>query len=202
MADRLVVSLEGDPAASSRLHLEADPRTRIVVLASGQLVGPGGGTRVRLTRDGWERIHAGVELWRRTGGALVFTGGPDGDPDGSIAARGARLARELGVPAEAVIVSPRGASTRGELEGAVALLGDRDGPRWLVTSALHMRRSLATAERLGLRIDPYPVAYLQIRDHGWWEWVPSNASIERLALALHEYVGIVVYAMRDGGATR
>lgn len=196
-ADRLVVALEGDPAAAEAHGDTIDPRHRIVVLGSAELRTPAGRTRVRLTREGWERVHGAVELWRRIGGVLVFTGGPDGDADASIAGHGARLARELGVPPASIVVSAAGATTRGELVAVASLPGLRDAPVWLVTSALHMRRARLEARRAGLSVRPHPVGFLQIRDHGWWSWVPSNAALGRLSLALHEWAGIAVHVLRS-----
>jgi hypothetical protein len=196
VADRLIVALEGDPSAFAAEPLPLPrPDHRIVVLASGELRSPSGTQRVRLTRDGWERIHGAVALWRAIGGVLVFTGGPDDDPSRSIAAYGAGLARELGVPASAVTVSPTGVNTREEIDGVAALLAGQAGQAWLVTSALHMPRARLAAAQAGLAIRPHPVAFVQVRDPGWWLWVPSVKAVDRLRAALHEWIGLAAYAM-------
>jgi uncharacterized SAM-binding protein YcdF (DUF218 family) len=196
VADRLIVALEGDPSAVAAESLPApSSENRIVVLASGELRSPSGTQRVRLSRDGWERIHGAVALWRAIGGVLVFTGGPNDDPSRSIAASGAALARELGVPASAVTVSPTGTNTREEVDGAAALLAGHAGQTWLVTSALHMRRARLAAAQAGLDPRPHPVAFVQVRAPGWWLWVPSVKAVDRLQAALHEWIGLAAYGL-------
>jgi uncharacterized SAM-binding protein YcdF (DUF218 family) len=194
VADRLVRALEGDPAAAGPPAVAPDPTHRIIVLSSGEMTTPDGAVQVRLSRDGWERIHGGVALWRQIGGTLVFTGGPDGAAERSLAARGAALAQELGVPASAILVSPIGETTAAELHGVAARLAGHGGQLWLVTSALHRRRAELAAAQAGLTVRSHPVGFRQIRAQGWWVWVPSVATLERLVPALHEWVGLAVLA--------
>jgi uncharacterized SAM-binding protein YcdF (DUF218 family) len=200
-ADHWIARLEG-PVDAVHPAPARDPHTLIVVLSSGEMTSPSGQPRARLTRDGWERVHGAVGLWRRTGGTLVFTGGPDGAADRSIAAHAASIAIELGVPAQAVVVSASGSNTREELAAVAAHTQGGGGPRWLVTSAVHMPRAQVAARAAGLDLAPHPVGHLQIRDHGWWEWVPTNAAVGRLGIALHELAGVVAYRARDAARAR
>ncbi|MDO4905319.1 MAG: ElyC/SanA/YdcF family protein [Lautropia sp.] len=66
----------------------------------------------------------------------------------------------------------------------------------LVTSALHMERTRATARQLGF--DPLPIRcdYRQIGSPGWRAWLPNNGAPWRFRLALHETVGLWVYRLR------
>jgi uncharacterized SAM-binding protein YcdF (DUF218 family) len=195
IANELLRSLEGPLQPPPKA--ERDERTRILVLASGQLLADDGTAVARLDENGWERAAAGVELWRRTGGVLVYSGGPDGDPQVSLAASMAAVAQAMGVPASAIVRSPSGANTFDEMAGARAEMAG-DGPRWLVTSASHMPRSLRVAACLGLTLKPYPVGPRQIVNVTWVSWLPDPTAPEVFRSTLHEWVGMAYYRLRHG----
>lgn len=191
----LVRYAEGPPDAAPT-DIPHDPGSLVIVLGSGQMWTPNGRRSVRLNEQGWERLHAGVELWRRTGGSMLFAGGPPGNDDGSIAAVMGSIAQELGVPAEAILYSPRSRTTYEDLAHVQDDIRKHQGPIWLVTSATHMRRAAAVASKLGLKVRPYPVAYRQVVDPSWQGWLPHSAGTDRFAMGLHEIVGLWVYRLR------
>ncbi|MCM5680339.1 YdcF family protein [Schlegelella sp. S2-27] len=191
----LIRHLEG-PIAVAPLAVARDPQALVIVLGSGQMWTPDRTHSVQLDQDGWQRLHEGVELWRRTGGSMLFTGGPPGDDDRSIAAEMGRVAQRLGVPADAILYSPRSRTTYEDLMQVQAEIHRHRGAVWLVTSAVHMRRATAVAARLGLAVQPYPVAYRQIVNPTWRAWLPHNGGPDRFATALHEIVGLWTYRLR------
>lgn len=77
----------------------------------------------------------------------------------------------------------------------------------LVTSALHMPRSVALFEARGLEVIPLPVDY-QVTDlawdnmlHGDWRsqlvgMMPTSSNLDRTTIALKEYIGILIYRLR------
>jgi uncharacterized SAM-binding protein YcdF (DUF218 family) len=195
IANGLVRGLEGPPAAPP--VVQPDSRTRILVLASGELFAKDGSTLSRLTVFGWERARGGVLLWRQSGGTLVFSGGPSGDPQASIADAMAQVARDMGVPDAAIEISPAGTNTYDEMAGARGLLAG-EGARWLVTSASHMPRALQVASCLGLPVKGYPVGWRQIVNVTTASWLPDPGAPEVFQFALHEWVGMVYYRLRHG----
>lgn len=198
VADAMMTDLEGAVPAAGQPDPAADPDTLIIVLSSGEMRTPVGRTRVRFDTMGWERVHGGVQLWRHTGGRMVFTGGPPGDPEASLAGASARFARELGVPAADVDLSAGAMNTQQELEQLSQRVRTHAGPVWLVTSALHMPRALGIADSLGLKVMAWPVGFLQITDHSWRSWVPNNGTLTRARAVIHEYIGLWVYRLRKG----
>ncbi|UZD56198.1 YdcF family protein [Caldimonas aquatica] len=173
---------------------QADPRSVIVVLASGEIAGTAAAPHTRLDADGWERVHAAVSLWRRTGGRLLMAGGPKGIPPAeSFAARMAAVAVSMGVPEQAIVLSPDTSRTHEDLLWARKRLGDHEGPIWLVTSALHMPRSLAVARSLDWDVRPWPCGFRQIERPTWRAWLPNNGGPQLLAQALHEVLGLAYY---------
>lgn len=195
LGNLLIRHLEGPPDRAPA-NVAAHEDALVIVLGSGQMWTPNRTHSVRLDEHGWERLHAGVELWRRTGGSMLFTGGPPGNDDGSIAAVMGRIAQELGVPAAVISRSARSRTTYEDLAHVQDDIRRHRGPVWLVTSAVHMRRALAVAAKLGLEVRPYPVAYRQIVEPTWRAWLPHNGGPDRYATALHEIVGLWTYRLR------
>lgn len=168
---------------------QPDERSLIVVLASGEL-------RPRLDQAGWERLAGAAGLWRRTGGQLVFVGGPGEGPQDSLGGLMAGYAQTFGMPVEAVRHIGGGHNTYEDILRASALARGHKGPVWLVTSALHMPRALATARQQGWQVRPYPVDYQQLELALLPSCLPSNGGPMRLAEALHELIGRWVYRLR------
>ena len=97
------------------------------------------------------RAIAGIRLYHRgLAPTLVFLG-----MNGEAESR-ARLARELGVPADAILAEGLEPTTRDEADRMGVVLAQRRGVRrvLLVTDVLHMRRARLLFERFGLSVVP------------------------------------------------
>ena len=78
------------------------------------------------------------------------------------------------------------------------LIGDslKTVPSLLITSASHMRRSLATFHQAGIPSDPYITdTPVQVGDQKP-SWVPSLAVLLRWPELLHEWVGYAYYVWK------
>lgn len=64
----------------------------------------------------------------------------------------------------------------------------------LVTSASHMPRALATFQKAGWNVTPYPVAFYSQHEADWLSY-SLFGGIEAWQLALREYLGLVVYKL-------
>lgn len=143
-----------------------------------------------------DRVVEGIRLARRFPRALLVMSGGSGDlfrsarPEALVLGR---LARELGIPAERLRLERESRNTHENARYTAKLLRDLEGPVLLVTSAFHMPRSVACFAKAGRRVVPWPADSRRV-DRGHWEsWVPRPAHLERSALALREYVGLVAY---------
>jgi uncharacterized SAM-binding protein YcdF (DUF218 family) len=146
-----------------------------------------------------ERMTAFAALARRYPDArLVFTGGA-----GNVLRRGtteAAAARTLfaeeGLDGR-VVYEDRADNTWENARLTRALVAPRPGETWLlVTSALHMPRSIATFRAAGWDMVPYPTAY---HTRGSGISMPGLEFGERLALldaAAHEWIGLAAYRLR------
>jgi uncharacterized SAM-binding protein YcdF (DUF218 family) len=66
----------------------------------------------------------------------------------------------------------------------------------LVTSELHMRRSVGTFRAAGMEVVPAIAKHSQ-QLNNWTEWVlPTKAGFDEAALIAHEAIGLVYYAVR------
>jgi uncharacterized SAM-binding protein YcdF (DUF218 family) len=145
-----------------------------------------------------ERMSVPVGLLRQHPKlALVFSGG-----EGRLWATGvteAELARafyrEQGVELARVTLEAGSRNTRENARQVVALLGARCQEPWLlVTSAWHMPRAVAEFESLGCRVTPYPVDFRTGASTDWSEYALAR-SLMQWQTALHEWLGLAVYAL-------
>ncbi len=147
-----------------------------------------------------ERMTMAVALWRRNPKLrLVFTGG-EGELFGSgpsEAERALRFFDSMGVPRSTLTLET---SSQNTYENAVftrSLPGLDAQEQWLLlTSAWHMPRSLATFQKAGWNVTPYPVDF---RTAGITPLSSYNLGegAERWELLLHELLGIASYRLSD-----
>lgn len=165
----------------------------VVVLTSGRVRSTLEGEHAYLDEAGWNRALAAISLWRRIGGRLLFNGGPGAGEGQSIADRMADLARASGVPENAIIVDGRARNTYENLSNTVPHM-DRSRSRvWLVTSAIHLPRAMAVANKLGIRATPFPGDFRGNKALGWRGWFPNHNGSRDFERALHELLGILYY---------
>ncbi|MBN2069663.1 MAG: YdcF family protein [Opitutales bacterium] len=126
---------------------------------------------------------------------LVFAGG-----EGRLHRTGiseADLARqfyeEQGIEAGRILIESGSRNTRENALNTAKVLGKARSERWLlVTSAAHMPRSVAEFEAAGIQVTPYPVDF-KTGDTPLWMRYSMAHSLMRWQIALHEYLGMVVY---------
>jgi uncharacterized SAM-binding protein YcdF (DUF218 family) len=200
LANLVVLALEGPPAALARVPPFAGKEPLILVLSSGTLFSGDGRPNARLDAHGWARLHAGMTLWKSVGGTLILSGGPDGDPELSLAALMRRVAIEAGIPEGAIRIAPRSRTTYEDLAQSRDAIQRHGAPAILVTSALHMPRALAVGRALGLSLTPFPCDYMQLERPTWQAWLPSSGGPRLWLDALHEVFGIAWYRMRGRAA--
>lgn len=193
-----VRALEGPVPARAAPVLADKGSALIMVMGSGDVSTRGGVLRARLDEAGWERLLEGVALWRRVGGTLLFAGDVDGDgsPGASLGGVMAHHAAQLGVPSSAIRVRQGASRTHEELRVAAPEIRAHAGPVWLVTSALHMPRTLRVAQRLGLRVQPHRCDYRQLVEPAWGAWLPNARGALVFADVLHEVIGLAYYSAR------
>lgn len=191
----LVRSLEpAMPAAEAVAPSALRAQTALVVLGSG--VGPaipGVPPRERLDAASRARTLGAARWYALTQpAAVIVTGvGPDGEPGASTEAMADALTH-AGVPRERVWLEPRAANTRENARYSLAMGRARGITRFvLVTSALHMPRSLREFRRAGVEATAAPVDYLGATIGGPIDLLPAAGALGRTQQCLHEFMGFL-----------
>jgi uncharacterized SAM-binding protein YcdF (DUF218 family) len=198
VADRLAGSLEGRflPVPIE----QEEPAHAIVVL--GGATSPRVAPRVTVElRDGGDRLFQAARLFRAGKAPLIVVSG------GIVYGRDAGIPEaismtetlvELGVPRRAILLESESRNTRENCREVATLLEQRGIEEvLLVTSAVHMRRALATCRSAGMHARPSPTDYRTFeRARTPLDWAPNALALARTTRALREYLATQVYISR------
>lgn len=148
--------------------------------------------------DAAERMTAGLPLLQRYPHfQLLFTGG-EGDllaQGMSEAERARRFYQSMGVAPQRLLFEAASRTTHENAVLSAALPGvDKTRPWLLVTSASHMPRALATFEKTGWNVTPYPVDYQSGLQTPWSRYSLAKGA-STWHRALHEYAGLLAYQL-------
>lgn len=136
------------------------------------------------------RVMEGIRLWKgMPGSKLVLSGGTLSPRKMATGLGMALLARELGVPQDAIVLESRSWDTTDEARLLKPILGNNKFA--LVTSAYHMRRAVLNFKGMGLDPIPAPADFMakgafQI---GVGTFMPSPMGMDLAQMATHEYLG-------------
>ncbi len=146
-----------------------------------------------------ERLVTAARLHRLTNAPILLSGGPVFAGSGSSARIAARFLKDLGIGEHNLIVEDR---SRDTYENALfsARICRQKGFKnpVVVTSAMHMRRSLLSFRASGLDVTPYPCPSTTWPDQRipWTGYLPSYNRLHTTSAALHEWIGLFYYWVR------
>lgn len=194
------------------LPLENIPRADVIVVLGGAtepLDPPRPSVEVNAAGD---RVLYAVKLYREgvaprlllSGGVLNWNRGRATTPAEDMAA----LMRQLGVPQEALWEQPRSQNTAEDALYSAQMLKEAGIERVvLVTSAMHMPRSVALFRKQGIEVIPAPTDFT-VTQQGWDRLfqpgveelltglLPSSSSLNLTTNALKEYIGMLAYRVQ------
>jgi uncharacterized SAM-binding protein YcdF (DUF218 family) len=200
VAHLLVRGLESQYESAELPH-----RAAAIVLLGGSGVAPSPPRRHPETNIWGDRLMHTARLFRQksapfiicTGGTLPFlheTSWADAD-------NAATLLGELwGIDTAASVIRVRDSqTTREDALGVVKAIGEL-GLRYeiiLVTSAMHMPRSVLLMQKQGLIVHPSPTDFHTDAEFQWkfFNLLPSGEALYDTRLALHEYYGLIAYKL-------
>ncbi len=178
----------------------------------------GGGVKAALPPRPWvelgeagDRIIYASRLYRQgkapllvlSGGRVDWKGG--GSPE---SADMAEIAQTMGVPASAILQDPDSHNTYQNAVNVRQILDAKGvkGQVLLVTSAMHMTRSLLIFQRLGIKVIAAPTDFQITQQNiaasqNTWQTValdllPDTYYLNQSNKALKEYIGLIVYRLR------
>lgn len=158
----------------------------VVVLAGGYDPSPGLPATSRLSGPTLERLVEGIRIHRLLPGSkLLMSGGtmPGHENDVAESEIMVQAAEVLGVPRSETAQENRSLDTQDEAVFVREMIGkDRFV---LVTSVMHLRRSMKLFEKAGLAPIPAPAGYTP----GTISLAPSVSQVAWVQAAEHEYIG-------------
>lgn len=194
-----VHSLEGPYPA---VAIADTPAADAIVLLGGALSPPRPPhDRIELN-EAVDRIFHAAHLHRAGKAPFVIASGggvAQGEEQPRPADSMADVLVELGVPRDAIVLERRSRTTAENGLFSKPLLEERGARRiLLVTSAAHMRRSVAVFRSLGFEVIPAPTdfATTTVDYANLGAWIPDPGALASTTAALKEYAGIVVYRLR------
>lgn len=197
-SDLLMESLEGGYPKADATPAAEDT----IVVLGGNLRREGeDGGRLVLGSSSAERCLYAAELYRRSGRCRVVVAGGAIDsslPDQALATVMRDFLVEIGVRAEDVALEDRSTTTFENARNVKPLLERAgDGRVWLVTEAIHMRRSERCFLAQGIRVTPapcddhtFPSSFSLVR------LLPTSRGIVRVDQAAHEWTGLFWYWLK------
>lgn len=205
--------IASSPVVGSALYESLQSRYAPVAPADAPVAGAivllGGGLTPAAPPREWmdldeaaDRLVHAARLYRAGKAPLIIA--TDGNsPLGaaqSPAAATADLLVEWGIPRDAIAVEEESRNTYGNAVFTKKLLDARgiSGPVLLVTSALHMERSVRLFESAGVEVIPAPTDYASGPPNlsNPTTWLPSADTLRATNRALKEWLGILVDRVR------
>lgn len=177
-------------------------RVGIVLLGSGTYLARDwdGGLFPAVDKIGASRVAEAARLYRLLQPEVVISSGGLLEVDENSWPSGASMADalvSLGVPRERILVEDRSETTHREAVVVKEILSRRPLDHIvLVTSPVHMRRSLGTFRAEGLDCIP-AIAHETPPLAKWWEkLIPTDKGLEESGMVVHELTGLVAYRLR------
>ncbi len=213
----LVVGGNGWVAVALTRSLEAQHLPSTSLPTAEAIVVLGGGIKPQIAPRPWidvaeagDRVLHGAQLYQQNKAPLLIMSGGRIDWKGggpSESADMAALAEALGVPAGVIAQDPTSLNTYENAVNVKAILEQRGINRvLLVTSAMHMPRSLRIFQKQGIDAIPAPTDFLvtaqdQQELTGSLEGVllnliPDADRMQQTSRALKEYIGIGIYRLQ------
>ncbi|TDO24769.1 YdcF family protein [Pedobacter duraquae] len=148
------------------------------------------------------RLLIAVQLFKMGKIDTILVAGGGSDIKKEDLAESEQLKRYLiycGVPDSSILIEKRSKNTMENARFSRLLIDQQSmkGPFLIITSAFHMKRALGCFNRVGLKVDPFPVDYYPgERSFSFAQlFIPSEDGLTKSTLLIHEIVGYLVYRL-------
>ena len=207
VADALLFPLE--KPYNEALHV--NPKAHAVVVLSGGSVK--GASNLPLADEAYKRAMWGIMLAKSHDLPLLFSGaGSDSsytESDAFIESMG-QLKNSLSidfpqdlplhVKAFSIHIENKSLDTYENAKLSKELFmyaGIKNPTIYLVTSAYHMKRSIALYQHFGFNVIPAATSFkISTREKNGWDYLPNIWALEKSYTALHEYAGLLSLKLR------
>ncbi len=168
----------------------------IVVLEGGHSADSQLPVTSQISEKSMVRLVEGIRIYRRYRGSKLILSGGGGGGGVSAASLMANLAKDLGVSEHDIIIESESKDTKDEARMIQPIV--KDEKFMLVTSAVHMHRSIAIFRKLGMNPVPAPVGHYSKDSEKSESYVffPNSQNLLQAEGAAHEYLGMVWASLR------
>jgi len=170
---------------------------RHIVVLGGDLRAGNLTSADRIANTSLVRVMEAIRLWKQIPDSrLVLSGGSVSNKLMTTADGMALLAKELGVPRDAIILEDKSRDTEDEARLLKSMLGT--DPFALVTTACHMPRSVRLFRQKGLNPIPAPADFETTEFiFSFNSLLPTIQGLGMTHNAIHEYLGICMAMVRQ-----
>jgi uncharacterized SAM-binding protein YcdF (DUF218 family) len=161
----------------------------VVVLGGGHTSDPEFPLISQIGKNSLVRLIEGIRIYREyPGSKLIVSGGIVFDPVPE-ADTLARVAMEIGVPENDIILETKSRDTKDQAKFIKPIVGNE--PFVLVTSASHIPRSMAMFKKLGMNPIPSPIGHRVKKGQGLspHSFFPSVHNLSKSETAIYEFLG-------------
>lgn len=167
---------------------QIDPKVQwIVVLSGGQNTVKEMPANDVLSGVSMKRLVEGVRLFRASPKATLVLSG--GGAHKSEAANLAEVAAWFAIPLQRIILEDKSLNTADQAKALRSIVHEQ--PFYLVTSAVHMQRSMMLCKNEGLNPIAAPTDFTFFLGGESWSkrWIPNAYNMFYVSIALHELLG-------------
>lgn len=184
------------------------PNAQAIVILGGATRSPDPPRPWVEVNEAGDRLLYGAKLYRQQKAPLVILSGGrlDWQRQGASESEDmAEILQTMGVPPQAILQDPTSLNTRENAVNVKQILEEKGiGQILLVTSALHMPRSMMIFQRLGIDPIPAPTDFLiddrKTTAQSWQDVIlnlfPDAEQLYITSRTMKEYVGILIYRLR------
>lgn len=191
-SDFLVSRLESGVIPFERAYpAGSEPLRFVVVLAGSSAANQDVSASRQLGASTLERLVEGIRLYRKFPGSRLIVSGGAVFGSTPAAALMREAAVEMGVNRENILLEDRSLDTHDEAVLIRPMVGD--APFALVTSASHMKRSMALFAKQGMKPIAAPAGSVAAGSETLnpASFFPEASALKKSEMALHEYMGLV-----------
>lgn len=170
--------------------VKINPEVRwVVVLSGGQAQVMGKPANSLLYGASIKRLVEGVRLYRQLPAAKLLLSGGGYGFEVAEAIHLSELASLFSIPAKDIVLETKSINTIGQIKAIKTIVHNE--PFYLVTSAIHMSRSMSMCEAQGLKPIAAPTDYTYYWNDERWPktYLPNPHNLFYWTVAMHELLG-------------
>jgi uncharacterized SAM-binding protein YcdF (DUF218 family) len=187
---------------NSPVPTETIPPKDVVIVLSGDVARRGPALDAAHIGAAGDRVMQAALLWR-TGRVrtILVSGGnlPWARPSATEADLAVEILETFGIPRDSIVAESRSRNTHENAVNTAVIWREKGFQSgFLVTSAMHMPRALATFRKVGLNVTPwladfrgqYPLV------NSAFDFLPDAGALAMTTAGVKEWLGLVVYRLR------